>query len=154
MELSKKIKGDKQDLCLIKNSFGFVKIQVKVVTRNLFRLQIDKEIFKIMIYWKIINHFDLDWNYILNMLQHKSINLVPVQQQNYTWVTERVTFLQEENTKKYEHIQMEVQELMVTWKTAIYLGIWLFSWILVKTCINNEIISEDSKGGLNQILTK
>lgn len=44
------------------------------------------------------------------MLQHKSINLVPVQQQNYTWVTERVTFLQEENTKKYEHIQMEVQE--------------------------------------------
>lgn len=54
--------GDKEDLCLIKVLFGFVETQVKMVSWNLFRLQIDKEIFKIPFYLKIINHFDLDWN--------------------------------------------------------------------------------------------
>lgn len=35
-----------------------------------------------------------------------------------------------------------------------YMGMWFFSWILVKTCINNEIILKDSKGGLNHLLNK
>lgn len=49
---------------------------------------------------------------------------------------------------------MEVQECDSDMENGNLSGHVIFSWILVKTCINNEIISKDSKGGLNQLLNK